>query len=196
VGRIVGQVTTAVGLLVVVALGVLGVREGGAISEILLAQPTATSAIGVATATFMPSPTAVPVGPVATLAPAVIATGVFWTGSGSAIAQACQGSQTLGSSTFEVDNSRSTVPVDWWVNVASPTPDGKQLWASVSLPYGTLPAGQRVTVTVAPNPILCGQLAGRTAPEQYRLDVFYGGVGGAELVDAIKPPTGTPGTGG
>ncbi|HYM27488.1 MAG TPA: hypothetical protein VET66_05030, partial [Steroidobacteraceae bacterium] len=93
-------------------------------------------------------------------------------------------------------NSGSTVAVDWWVNVASSTPDGKQPWASVNQPYGTLPAGQRVTVTVSPNPALCGQLAGRTAPEQYKLDISYGGVGGAELVDAVKPPAGTPGTGG
>src|SRR5690242_5424533 len=104
-GRVIGQVMTALGLLVVVALGVLAVREGGAISEILLAQPTATSAGGVATAT--PSPTAVPTAPVATLPPAVIATGVLWTGNGSAIAQACQGSQPLAASTFEVDNSHS-----------------------------------------------------------------------------------------
>jgi hypothetical protein len=82
--------------------------------------------------------------------------------------------------------------VDWWVNIANSTPDGKQLWASVSLPYGTLPAGQRVTVTVWPNPIICGQLAGRTALEVYHLEVFYGGVGGAELVDSVKPPSATP----
>jgi hypothetical protein len=193
--RIIAQVMAAVGLLVVVALGALAVREGGAISEILLAQPTVTSATGVATATPMPSPTALSVRPDATLAPAVIATGVYWSGNGSAIGQDCQGAQALGSSTFEVDNSHSTVAVDWWVNVANATPDGKQLWASVNMPYGTLPAGQRVTVTVSPNPILCGQLAGRTAPEQYHLDVFYGGVGGAELVDVVKPPAGTPGGG-
>jgi hypothetical protein len=191
-----GRVATAAGLLVVVLLGVLAVRAGGAISEILLAQPTPTGTSAAHAPTPLPNPTALPAGPVATLAPAVIAAGAYWSGGGSAISQACDGSQTLSASTFEVDNSRSTVAVDWWVNIANSTPDGKQPWASVSAPYGTLPAGQRITVTVWPNAIICGQLATRTALEVYHLDVFYGGVGGAELVDSVKPPTATPTVGG
>jgi hypothetical protein len=186
----------ATGLLIVAVLGMLAVREGGVISEILLAQPSPTGTSAVATSAPQPSPTAVPVQPVATLAPAVIATGVSWSDSGSAIGQSCQGSQALGASSFVVDNSHSTVAVDWWVNIATSTPDGKQLWASVSMPYGTLPAGQSITVMVWPNPIICGQLAGRTALEPYHLDVFFGGIGGAELLDSVKPPAGSPGTGG
>jgi hypothetical protein len=189
--RIVGRTAAAAGILVVVALGVLGVSARGAVSNILLAQPTPTATSVVVAPSPLPSTTAVPAGPVATLPPATISVGVYWSDGGSAIGQTCEGSQTLGSSTFEVDNSKSTVAVDWWVNIANVTPDGKQLWSSVSEPYGTLPPGQRVTVTVWPNPVICGQLASRTALEVYHLIVSYGGVGGADLVDSVKPPSGT-----
>ncbi len=195
VRQLTSRVTTAAGLLVIVVLGVLVVSARGAVSEILLAQPTPTGTSAVALATPAPSPTAVPAGPVATLAPAIISTGVFWSGGGAAIGQSCDGAQTLGASSFVVDNSHSTVAVDWWVNVATTTPDGKQPWAATSMPYGTLPAGQSITVTVWPNPLICGQLAGRTALEPYRLDVSYAGVGGTQLVDSVKPPSATPGSG-
>ncbi|HEY7985190.1 MAG TPA: hypothetical protein VID73_13520 [Ktedonobacterales bacterium] len=187
-------VAVAAGLLIVVMVGALVLSTRGAVSAILLAQPTPTATTSAPTP--LPSATAVPAGPVATLPPATIATGVAWSDGGAAISQACQGAQTLGSSTFTVDNSHSTVAVDWWVDIASATPDGKQLWSSINIPYGTLPPGQRVNVTVSPNPALCGQLAGRTTPEVYRLIVSYGGVGGAELLDSVRPPSATPGSGG
>ncbi|HEV2235147.1 MAG TPA: hypothetical protein VGR57_00670 [Ktedonobacterales bacterium] len=190
--RIVPGVTLAAGLLVVVLVGVLALGARGAVSDVLLAQPTPTATTAARAPTPLPSATAVPVGPVATLPPATIATGVYWSGGGGVISQDCQGTQTLGASAFTVDNSHSTVAVDWWVNIANATPDGKQLWSSVNKPYGTLPPGQSVTVTVWPNPVLCGQLAGHPTPEVYHLIVSYGGVGGADLQDSIKPPSATP----
>jgi hypothetical protein len=188
--KLAGRAVVAGGLLVVMLLGVLALSARGAVSSILLANPTPAATSPARVTAAQPSPTTVPSGPLATLAPAIIATGVYWSGGGSAIIQSCDGSQTLGANTFVVDNSRSTVAVDWWVNIANSTPDGKQLWSSLSLPYGTLPAGQSVSVTVWPNPAICQQLASRTAQENYKLDVFFGGVGGAELVDSVKPPAG------
>jgi hypothetical protein len=190
--KVAGRAGVAAGLLAVVVLGTLALSARGAVSSILLANTTPTGTAPARVATAQPSPTAVPSGPVATLAPAIISVGVYWSDGGSAISQSCDGTQTLGASTFEVDNSRSTVAVDWWANIANSTPDGKQLWSSLSLPYGTLPAGQRVTVTVWPNSVICQQLAGHTTTVNYKLDVFFGGVGGAELVDSVKPPSSSP----
>jgi hypothetical protein len=114
----------------------------------------------------------------------------FGVGGTTANNQQCSGSNPLDPLTFTLYNS-GTVPVDWFVSVPDPTPDGKLPWAVAGAPYSTLPAGQSSGLTITPDPSLCALLAHATAPVTYHATIFYGGVGGSTITDTVTPPHGT-----
>ena len=191
------RLTLAAGVILLIVLGLLAIQTRNLVNQLLIASPTPTSVLHAATATASPTaaPTITPL-PSSGIVPSVtISVGVWWTSSGrSAIAQTCQAGQPLQSTTIEIDNGRSTISADWWIDLPEKTPDGKLPWASTLPPYGTLAAGQAVTVTVWPDPTLCTQLAGKTSAESYHATVFYAGIGGAQLTDVVTPPPGSPAT--
>jgi hypothetical protein len=67
--------------------------------------------------------------------------------------QSC--SATLAAFTFEVDNSTSTVDVAWSAALVETLSDGTTPWATLDPAQGTLKAGQRTTVNVVPNVLVC-----------------------------------------
>jgi hypothetical protein len=71
--------------------------------------------------------------------------------------QAC--SAHLGPFTFEVDNSASTVEVAWSATAVETLSDGTTPWATLQPSQGTLKAGERATVDVVPNAVVCQVLA-------------------------------------
>lgn len=172
-----------VGVSIAAVIVIRGPRVPAAVkvgpSIVLTLTPPANSTAMV-TSTPLP-PTAVPV------LPGVIK---FGGGGDTSVTQACNGTQPLSALNLFLDNSRSTVPVDWWVNVSQPTPDGKGPWAVAWLPYGTLPAGKSTSLTLIPAPKLCTLLAGGSAGVTFTADVDFGGVGGFRVTDIVIPGIG------
>ena len=188
--RVVLPAALAALALVALGIGVLALngRPG---------HPTSVRIAGTATpaqtATSTSTPNTTPTADQLALPDAVIRFGVggSWTND-----QQCNGTAPLDPLTFSLYNS-GTVPVDWYASITDPTPDGKLPWAVAGAPYGTLPAGQSATLTITPDPSLCGQLAKAAAkaaaPVTYHVTIFYAGIGGASITDTITPPTPTPG---
>ncbi|HEV7129470.1 MAG TPA: hypothetical protein VGN32_18695 [Ktedonobacterales bacterium] len=114
----------------------------------------------------------------------------FGGGGDTSVTQHCNGTQPLAALAIFLDNGHSNVPVDWWVNVAQATPDGKLPWAVANLPYGTLPAGKSTSVTLTPAVSLCTLLAGGAVPVTFTADIDYGGVGGFRITDMVVPGAG------
>jgi hypothetical protein len=135
--------------------------------------------VGTGTATPLPGITFPP------LPNAVIA---FGGGTSSTTTLQCNGLAPLDPVTLVLDNSHSTISVDWWIQITDTTPDGKLVWASGTPPYGTLPAGQSATVALDPDPTLCTALLKATSPVTYHATVFYGGVGGFDVSVVVVPP--------
>lgn len=106
--------------------------------------------------------------------------------------QECNGIQPLDGLALSLDNSHSTISVDWWVSVTDKMPDHAHVWASAGPPYGTLPAGESADVTLTPDPGLCGELQGQPGSVTYHATVYYAGIGSFSVTDTITPPPGAP----
>jgi hypothetical protein len=102
--------------------------------------------------------------------------------------QQCSAAQPLAPLTLTLDNSRSTISVDWWLDIPPSVPHGQTPWAIANPPYGTLPAGQTANVSLTPDGTLCSLLVGQSAPVTYRASLFFGGVGEVTISDTITPP--------
>jgi hypothetical protein len=112
--------------------------------------------------------------------------------SNSTFSQQCNGTDQLDPVKLTLDNSGSTVPVDWYADIKDKTPDGKAPWAVADDPYGTLPAGQTTMVSIIPDKSLCGLLASSSRPVTYHVMIGYAGSYGITLTDTIAPPTFVP----
>jgi hypothetical protein len=152
--------------------------------------PPVQPARGTATATATRG--AAQVTPVASATVAVsLPTAVIrFSGAGrTTAAQQCDGAHPLDPVVIALDNTGSTISVDWWLDVHETAPDGKTAWASGEPPYGTVPAGQSSTLNIMPDPNLCTLLQGQTAPVTYHATVNFGGIGGFMVTDTITPPS-------
>ena len=176
----------AIVVLLCAGIGVVAVRatlasasapRGPATNEAsrlaILARTATSTATALPGATFPPLPNA------------VIA---FGGGAASTTSEQCNGPAPLDPVTLVLDNSRSTISVDWWIQITDTTPDGKLLWASGTPPYGTLRAGQSTVAGLNPDPTLCTQLLNATSPVTYHATVFYGGVSGFTVSVVVMPP--------
>ena len=180
------QGAVAAVVLVLVSMAALAVLRGPYVPGKVKVGPSITVVTGASTAsTVAASPTARP-----SLVPAVQGVIKFGSGGDTSTTQQCNGVQQLGTLNVFLDNSKSNVAVEWWVSVGQAAPDGKESWAAVSQPYGTLMAGQSQSLGITPISTLCTQLAGRGEPVMYTATVLYGGVGGIAITDTITPPVG------
>jgi hypothetical protein len=127
--------------------------------------------------------------PGATFAPLPNAVIAFGGGATSTTSELCNGPAPLDPVTLVLDNSRSTISVDWWIQITDTTPDGKLLWASGVPPYGTLRAGQSTVAELDPDPTICTQLLNASSPVTYHATVFYGGVSGFTISVVVMPPS-------
>lgn len=187
-------VALIIGVDVFVALG--GLRVTGNVNlKPGASVVTATHSSGTPIATQAPQATATP--------PPIPAGVIKFGGGGDTTAtQQCTGTQPLPTLSYSLDNSHSTVAVDWWVDVQGSAPDGTTPWAFANRPYGTLPAGQTDGFILTPVATLCAELAGQP-PTVYKATVSYGGVGAFAITDTIvagpganPTPTSTPPGGG
>lgn len=183
---------------VIIALLVLVVFGLGAMALSLLGGGRSTATHATPTATAMATATGVQ--PTATLPSFSVPNAVIRFGGGGQVASAqqCNGTQPLDGLSLDLDNSHSTISVDWWVSITDKMPDGKHIWASAGPPYGTLPAGTSTSVTLTPDPALCGEIQGKSSPVTYHATVFYAGMGSFSVTDTITPSqaNSTPGGNG
>lgn len=169
-------------LLVVVAVGAgvfaLAARRPAS------APPVDSLATAIARAT--PLPTATTSGLTTAAAPSATIRFDVWR---TTFSQQCDGTQALPSITTTLDNTRSTIAVDWWLDIQDKTPDGKTLWATADVPYGTTPMKYTQDVSILPDNTLCAALQGKRSPVTYHVIVNYAGLGEITITDTIGPPT-------
>jgi hypothetical protein len=174
-------------LLVVVAIG--AAVHALAARRSTSAPPVDALATAIARAT--PRPTATSTGLTTAAVPSATIRFDVWR---TTFSQQCDGTQALPAITTTLDNTRSTIAVDWWLDIEDKTPDGKTLWAAADMPYGTTPMKYIQDVSIMPDSALCAALQGKTSPITYHVMVNYAGLGEITITDTISPPTssGTP----
>jgi hypothetical protein len=89
-----------------------------------------------------------------------------------------------------LDNSQSTVSVNWQVSISDTDPAGN-IWAGANPGNGTVAAGQTATVTIAPVAALCGDMFFSAGALTYRANINETALGQTNTVtvrDTIAPP--------
>ena len=109
----------------------------------------------------------------------------------TAINQACSNVQdTLSPFSVTLDNSASTVAVDWEMNISNTDPAGN-IWATASNVSGTALAGQSDTITITPfankTTTLCADMQAAPAPMVYSATVLAPNRS-VTIHDTVTPP--------
>lgn len=141
-----------VALLLIVAVGSVALGFAGGLSGSKASNPTSTPGIA-ASSTVGPNSTATaPSSPTQTSSPSVVNFQV----SQSNFDQSC-GAGPLDALRVLLNNSGSTVSVDWQVQISDTDP-AQTFWAVASPTSGTVAAGQQDTLTITPRSFLCNDL--------------------------------------
>jgi aryl-phospho-beta-D-glucosidase BglC (GH1 family) len=109
----------------------------------------------------------------------------------TAVNQACSNAQdTLSPFSVTLDNSASTVAVDWEIHITDTDPAGN-IWATVSNVSGTTLPGQTDTVTITPfvnkTTTLCADMQAAPAPMAYSAIVVTAHQS-VPIKDTVTPP--------
>jgi hypothetical protein len=88
-----------------------------------------------------------------------------------------------------LDNTGSTVAVDWQISISDTDPAGN-VWATASQISGTVPAGQSATVTITPISTLCQDMTGASGAINYTAIISNtpaGSTNQATVTDTVSP---------
>ncbi len=102
-------------------------------------------------------------------------------------------SATLPAVQVTLDNSQSTVAVDWQVSISDRDP-AQRVWAAANPANGTVPAGQAATLNLTPIGTLCGDMFFSTGSITYRANISQSALGQTSTVtlsDTVAPPPAT-----
>ena len=143
-----------------------------------------------------PNPTPVPTNapppvpsrptPVPTTAPPVVKFAVQPT----SFTQTCTANPGLPSFAVTLDNSQSSVAVDWRATITDQDPTQSELWATASPSSGQVGSQRTTQVTVIPASDLCSRFSGNSsAPITFHVTVTWttSGGGSATISDTVHP---------
>lgn len=172
------------------AFEVFDATTGALIMEGGLSQPTNPTGAG-------PTPTSPPSQatptPTATTAPQPTATPapvVQFNVSPLSGKQQCTGNYSLSPFTVNLDNTGSTIPVNYSVTITDVAPNTADYWATASAASGTVGAGSAATLTITPNNELCRRSNLPASGETFHVIVKQTSGGSATFTVAytVSPP--------